>query len=42
MERDSGVLSWGLGVGRKNVLERGKEGEGKVSPKWVCRGWGWG
>ena len=27
MERDSGVLSWGLKVGRKNVLERGKEGQ---------------
>ena len=27
LERDSGVLSWGLGVGRKNVLERGKEGQ---------------
>ena len=27
MERDSGVLSWGMGVGRKNALERGKEGQ---------------
>lgn len=27
MERDSGVLSWDMGVGRKNALERGKEGQ---------------